>query len=113
MSSSPYIYTNPRCRLAKLSGFAGFVVFERLGEQHYLMWREGVATTEVRCVRGRWYWRGGGLSWADTRETAAKSGWHRFATGHRQGGKPLEPWSAEAQKAMASSKLANTEGQRP
>lgn len=107
MSSSPFIHQNPRCRLAKLQGIAGFVVFERIGKQHYLMWRDGVATTEVRCVRGRWYWRGAGMCYADTRAVAAKSGWQRFVAGHRIGGKPLEPWSAEALRAMARGKPAN------
>lgn len=98
MSSSPFIHTNPRCRLAKLPGFSGFVVFECIGEQHYLMWRDGVAATEVRCLlQGRWYCRGGGLNWSPTRAQAAKSGWHLFSKGT-----PLEPWSDAAKKAMSA-----------
>lgn len=104
MSSSPLIYQNKRCRLAKLPGFSGFVVFERLGEQHYLVWRDGVAVTEVRCVPAgsrRWYYRGAGLHYCSTREDAALSGRHAFSKERRKDRKPLEPWSQVAFKVMA------------
>lgn len=104
MSSSPQIHQNKRCRLAKLPGIGGFVVFERLGEQHYLVWRDGVAVTEVRCIPtggGRWYYRGAGLHYCKSRADAAKSGWHALIKGRRTDRTPLEPWSQQAAQAMS------------
>ena len=103
MSSSPQIHQNKRCRLAKLPGIGGFVVFEKLGEQHYLVWRDGVAVTEVRCIPaggGRWYYRGAGLHYCKSRADAAKRGWHAMTKGRGLRGRPLEPWSQQAAQAM-------------
>lgn len=103
MSSSPQIHQNKRCRLARLPGIGGFVVFERIGEQHYLVWRDGVAVTEVRCVptgSSRWYYRGAGLHYCTSRSDAAKSGWHALTKGRRTDRTPLEPWSQQAAQAM-------------
>ena len=104
MSSSPQIHQNKRCQLARLPGIGGFVVFERIGEQHYLVWRDGVAVTEVRCVptgSSRWYYRGAGLHYCTSRSDAAKSGWHALTKGRSTDRTPLEPWSQQAAQAMA------------
>ncbi|MGB4064202.1 MAG: hypothetical protein WBK19_10295 [Azonexus sp.] len=77
MSSSHWIHTNPGLRQVNLGEGFGFVVYQKIGERHYLVWKDGVAITEVRAVpsnSSRWYYKGAGLRFVSTREKATKFG---------------------------------------
>lgn len=77
MSSSPWIHTNPKLRLVNLGTGYGFVAYEKIGERHYLVWKDGVPLTEVRCVPSnsrRWYYKGAGLRWVSSRDKATRFG---------------------------------------
>lgn len=102
MSSSPRIHTNPTLRQVKLAS-GRTVVAEQLAEQHYLVWDKGVPLTEVQCLptgSGRWYCRGSGLKWSDSRRAAIQEGLVRNVKGVRIDRKPLEAWTPLAQQAI-------------
>jgi hypothetical protein len=102
MSSSPYIHANQTLRQVKLAS-GRTVVAERLGEQHYLVWDKGTPLTEIQCVptgSGRWYCRGSGLKWSDTRGAAIQEGLVRNVKGIRTNRKPLEAWTPLARHAI-------------
>lgn len=114
MSSSPHIHTNPTLRQVKLAS-GRTVVVERLAEQHYLVWDKGAPLTEVQCVptgSGRWYCRGGGLKWCDTRGAAIQEGLVRNVKGVRIDRKPLENWTPLAQQSIDAERARRGEARR-
>lgn len=102
MSSSPRIHTNPTLRQVKLAS-GRTVLAERLADQHYLIWDKGTPLTEVQCIpegSGRWYCRGSGLKWSDSRGAAIQEGLLRNVRGVRIDRKPLEAWTPLAQQSI-------------
>jgi len=99
--SIPKCLQNPKLRPVKLSN-GRTAVAEKLGPQHYLIWIDGKALTEVQCVpteSSRWYCRGSGMNWSKTRAIAINTGRALYAKGRGIRGE-LPPWSAAAQKAI-------------
>ena len=113
MSSSPRIHTNPKLRQVKLAS-GRTVVAERLGEQHYLVWDKGAPVTEVQCTptgSDRWYCRGSGLKWSDSRGAAIQEGLVRNVKGVRIDRKALEAWTPLAQQAIDAARVRRGEQQ--
>ena len=99
--SNPKFLQNPTLRLLHINGV------ERIGDQHYLIWRNGAPLTEVQCIptgSRRWYCRGSGLRWYSTRQAAIAGGIKYAEAGQSISRNPLPPWSLAADASIKSTK---------
>ena len=104
--SIPKCMQNRNLRPLHING-VGLCTVERVGDQHYVIWRDGVPLTEVQCIpteSRQWYFRGSGLKWNITRNAAIAEGIKAFKIGRGISGRPLPVWSIEADAAIKSTK---------
>ena len=104
--SIPKRIQNRNIRPLHING-VGLCTVERVGDQHYVIWRDGVPFTEIQCIpteSRRWYTRGSGIKWYPTRQSAIAEGIKMFEIGRGISGRPLPVWSIEADAAIKSTK---------